>query len=806
MGFTVDELRRRHPQFTYRSYSYQPQGDDLVISFDFHLDPDIDFRPQVVIKGAAHLKPVDSLVFHLGLIEMLSYWKATCSPRIHVAAGPLSQLQLDWWKNLLLKGMGEFFYVNQIDFTPRDFVAITADQLVPTIPIATPTQDKYLNLVGGGKDSAVALEILKTARVNHQSLLLNPTLAALAIAKGTSPIIIKRTLDPKLLQLNQQGYLNGHTPFSAYLAFLSLLTGSLFGFKHVVVANERSSDEENISYLGYKINHQYSKSLEFERSFRDYTAQYLTSSISYFSLLRPLWEIQICKTFSNYPQYFSVFKSCNVNQKQNSWCGRCPKCVSTFILLYQFMPKDTISIFGSNLLENPEVTDLIQHLSGEKQPKPFECVGTKREIKAALNHNFSDLLADWGHDEFIPTNLKLILSLFIRQICILGYGREGESTEKFLKQLIPNISIAIADQKSDKDYLNKLKDSDVIFRSPGIPLSLVREHARPDALITSQTKLFFQLARGTVIGITGTKGKSTTASLIYHVLKSHLTDVRLVGNIGTPALPALDSATKDTIFVFELSSHQLLDLDHSPHMAVLLNLFPEHLDYYTNLDEYITAKSNITRHQTPKDILIYNADDPIVSQIAKSSLAQKHAFEMIADSAFPAANVIYIIGKLFGLSQSQVNQQLQTFSPLPHRLENIGTFRGITFINDSLATIPQAAIHALKVLGPQVSTLIAGGFDRGVDYSPLSQAIPKTDLNTLILLPTTGDKIKQGLKPKPNLRIFSVNSLADAVKLAFQHTPEGKVCLMSPASASFNMFRDYEQRGNEFKRLVASLA
>ena len=172
----------------------------------------------------------------------------------------------------------------------------------------------------------------------------------------------------------------------------------------------------------------------------------------------------------------------------------------------------------------------------------------------------------------------------------------------------------------------------------------------------------------------------------------------------------------------------------------------------------------------------------------------------------PAAEVAIIVGGLFNIPPVKINQELKTFKTLPHRLELIGRFKGITFINDSLATIPQAAIHALKVLGPQVSTLIAGGFDRGVDYSPLSQAIPKTDLNTLILLPTTGDKIKQGLKPKPNLRIFSVNSLADAVKLAFQHTPEGKVCLMSPASASFNMFRDYEQRGNEFKRLVASLA
>lgn len=393
-----------------------------------------------------------------------------------------------------------------------------------------------------------------------------------------------------------------------------------------------------------------------------------------------------------------------------------------------------------------------------------------------------------------------------KKICLLGFGREGESSYQILRSLLSFKNIGIADQKLDKNYLKTLTDYDVIFRSPGVPLSLVKQFARPDSLITSQTKLFFEFCPGTIIGVTGTKGKSTTASLIYHVLSSRFPDVRLIGNIGSPPLDSLESKpTTATIFVFELSSHQLADLHHSPHFAILLNLYPEHLDYYSSLDEYATAKANITRYQTATDILIYNAADPTVVKIAQASLAQKYPFEPHLDSELPFIPVALIIGRLFKIPAATIHRRLKTFTTLPHRLERIGTFRGITFINDSLATIPQATIHAINVTGNKLATLIAGGYDRGVDYSPLSQAIATSDLKTLILLPTTGAKIKQTLNPGLNIKIISVNSLAAAVTAAYQFTPTGKICLLSPASASFNLFRDYQHRGDEFRRLVTQL-
>lgn len=422
MGLTSEELRRRHPVFRYEKYEFSPQGEDLLINFTFRLPPDITFTPQIIIRQAAKLVSkinpdlLNNLVFHLGLIETLSYWKAACSPQIDIQTGALTAEQTDWWRQLIIKGMGEFFYQNRIDFTVPNFLhLISCTQGHFTPQQISLDNSNFLTLVGGGKDSAIALEVIKN---NQQALLLNPTPAALEISKIagiTHPLIVGRILDPKLLQLNHQGYLNGHTPFSAYLAFLSLLVASLFGFHHIVVANERSSDETNVDYLGHKINHQYSKSLDFEHSFRSYVARYISPSLNYFSLLRPLWEIQISQIFSRYPQYFPIFKSCNVNQKQNSWCGRCPKCLSTFILLYPFMPEAIVSIFSSNLIKDSRLADLITHLTGQKLPKPFECVGTVREIKAALSSStdMKLLLTDWGHNEFIPKDLQVKLKSLI---------------------------------------------------------------------------------------------------------------------------------------------------------------------------------------------------------------------------------------------------------------------------------------------------------------------------------------------------------------------------------------------------------
>jgi len=444
---TIASLREKHHTFTYKNFNYSSQGNDLIISFSFILHPNIVFKPKLIITNAAKQiqavdkQVLDNLVFHLGLIEILSYWKAACSPKIKIQAGALDKNQISWWNQLIEKGMGEFFYQNKIDFTQDNFVSIVSlgNKFNASKSIKA-DGEKYLTLIGGGKDSVVSLKALKKLKTNQLGLMLNPTKAAGLIAKKSdiNTIVVSRQIDKQLLDLNQAGYLNGHTPFSAYLAFLSLLIATLFKCRHIVVSNERSSEEENTIYLNKKINHQYSKSLEFEKSFRRYSAKYISPALNYFSLARPLWEIQISKIFTQLPTYLNIFKSCNQGQKTNQWCCQCPKCLSVFILLFPFLKQKTIKLFGKDLYQDSSLISLLKELSGLEQPKPFECVGTCEEIiiglylsiqaykdklpklldfankkiirqEKNLNQRTNKLLQSWGNDQFLTLKQKQIL-------------------------------------------------------------------------------------------------------------------------------------------------------------------------------------------------------------------------------------------------------------------------------------------------------------------------------------------------------------------------------------------------------------
>src|SRR3989344_3002984 len=257
-----------------------------------------------------------------------------------------------------------------------------------------------------------------------------------------------------------------------------------------------------------------------------------------------------------------------------------------------------------------------------------------------------------------------------KKIVVLGFGREGRDTFRFLKKLFPQKKIGIADQKFDKNYLKKLKDYDSGIKAPGIPFKKLTRNEI--VKITTQTEIFFQNCPGMIIGVTGTKGKSTTAYWIYQVLKKAGKKVHLIGNIGEPVLSSfLLKAKPDDIFVYELSSFQLTNLKYSPHIAVLLNIYPEHLDYYSNFQEYIQAKANITKYQTKKDYLIYSSQSEIVKKIAQKSRAKK----------------ISINGKYYELNRAAAKAAAKIFKVpmpkkfkfLPHRLEFVGRFKGIEF-------------------------------------------------------------------------------------------------------------------------------
>lgn len=418
-------------------------------------------------------------------------------------------------------------------------------------------------------------------------------------------------------------------------------------------------------------------------------------------------------------------------------------------------------------------------------------------------------------------------------ILILGLGREGIDTYKFLRKLFPNKILGLADQleydklpkkvkelaQKDKNikrhfgasYLNALKNYNIIIKSPGIPPKTIKPFLKTRQKITSQTEIFFENCKGKIIGVTGTKGKSTTASLIYQILKNGGLKVHLIGNIGKPALSLLFKDGHNNIYVYELSSHQLQNLKKSPQVAVFLNIFREHLDYYRNFDEYLRSKANIFLHQTKNDFLIFNAKDKMVAKIAKKSKAQKISFTGEYYRAnFQAAKKV---AKIFKIPKKIIEKTIRKFKNLPHRLEFVGEFRGIRFYNDSLSTCPETTIFALKKLGRKVKTLFLGGFDRNYDFHYLAKEVLKRKIKTLILFPTTGQKIWEEIikiysRSKKNIlpKHFFVDNMKKAVNLAYRHTKEGEICLLSCASPSFGIFKDYKERGNLFKKMVRKFA
>jgi len=395
---TFKELRKKYPEFVYESYAWELKGKDFHLSFCFK-NGELEYNPSLVIKDVLVRKIdkhiLDNLVFNLGMIEMFSYWKATCSKKIIVKAGRLDKKQIDWFKDILLNGMGQFFYENKIDFTKADFVEIVSlgKSLFKKGKV---TKNGILIPIGGGKDSAVTLELMKKFKKEVDCFALNPNsnIQEMFKVSGYSKMIVaERKIEEKLLELNRKGYLNGHTPFVAYLSFLTVLVSILFNKKYIVFSNENSSDEGNVKWLGKEINHQYSKTYDFEKKFRKYYSDYLVDSLEYFSILRLMYELQIARIFSYMKNYFPVFLSCNESQKTNSgtkkktgdWCGECAKCLFVYMVLYPFLPKEElISIFNEDLFEKKELLPILKELIGEKEVKPFECVGTRKEALVAL--------------------------------------------------------------------------------------------------------------------------------------------------------------------------------------------------------------------------------------------------------------------------------------------------------------------------------------------------------------------------------------------------------------------------------------
>lgn len=419
-----------------------------------------------------------------------------------------------------------------------------------------------------------------------------------------------------------------------------------------------------------------------------------------------------------------------------------------------------------------------------------------------------------------------------KKILILGFGKEGRSSYEFIRKILPEKPLAIADMKdielkddkvrliTGEDYLSHLSEFDLVLKSPGIPFKGVKI---PEGVeITCQTDLFLRFSDFTAIGITGTKGKTTTSTLIYSMLREAGFDACLIGNIGVPVFEDIDMA-QSAVAVIELSSHQLQFTRTSPHIAVLTNIYEEHLDHYDGgFAGYVSAKLNIVRHQTENDCFIYNGEQDLNEYIDMSDVkSRKIPVKSLSDEEFLnnltkgnphlkgrhnlhdvlfAANAV----RCLGVSDEAIKRAVDNFQGIEHRMEFVGSFDGVDYYNDCIATIPKAVLSAVEAL--DVGSLIIGGLDRGLDYTEFTKALAESSIDNLICLPDTGytiGRLVDSLGAKT--RIIYAKDMEDAVRQAKLYTPKGKACLLSPAAASYNLYKGFEEKGRHYKKLVMEI-
>lgn len=422
-----EDFRRQYDVFLYKGFETILEEDGLLVVYDFEIPglrsfkskwrfPKTEYMEQLLDSPLLH-----TMLFDLGMVETISYWKTVCPPTLKVCCGQLSTEQISWWKKLFFHGLGEFMYLNGIEISMEELVDIVCEaqdacqevdclkteegaveglkaeeHAVETLKaeqlcgLKKPWQDDrvytgYLVPVGGGKDSVVSLEVLKGQRITTYSINGNATtqnvIAVCDYKEGD--YAVKRILDAQILELNKEGYLNGHIPFSAVVAFSAVISAYLTGTKYIALSNESSANESTVK--GSTVNHQYSKSLEFEKDFMWYFRKRTTSDITYFSLLRPLSEFQIAWLFAKCKEYHKVFRSCNAGSKQGIWCCDCPKCLFVYIILSPFLTEAKLKdIFGEKLFDKESLDLNFRELAGIEDNKPFECVGTRKEVQVSL--------------------------------------------------------------------------------------------------------------------------------------------------------------------------------------------------------------------------------------------------------------------------------------------------------------------------------------------------------------------------------------------------------------------------------------
>lgn len=434
-----------------------------------------------------------------------------------------------------------------------------------------------------------------------------------------------------------------------------------------------------------------------------------------------------------------------------------------------------------------------------------------------------------------------------KKIIILGFGKEGQSTYNLIRKYLPEQHLYISDRKenfqknfdylkndsyltfiSGENYLDNLDSYDIIMKSPGISFAYL-DTTKYLSKIKSQLELLLEFFDNFTIGITGTKGKSTTSSLIYKILKDQKVQSVFLGNIGVPVFDYLDNIKQDEIIVLEMSSHQLEYMNYSPNIAILLNIYEEHLDHYESYLKYAEAKCNIYKYQNNNDYFLYNIDNEMINKLVKNTngITYKVSFEGRSNSNiyieegkilfngkevydindrrnligdYNLNNIMFALGvsEILDLDLNKTVKSINEFKTLEHRLEFVGKYDDVLYYDNSIGTVPIATIEAVKAL-KSVDTLIIGGMDRGIDYKDFVEFLKNSKIGNIICMPRTGHDIARKLKER---NCYIVDTMEEAVITAKKVTKKGKICLLSPAAASYGFFKNFEERGNLYKKLI----
>jgi len=822
----------------------------------------------------------------LHLVAGVSYYKAGLSRSIEVQ-DPHSIEGIEvFLSELYVKGLGELGYVNRIDIASRvKFPAAVSGRegrLATARPLMLP--ERALVAMGGGKDSLVGLERMQAAGIEVMPVCVgNAVLIQDTVSAAGLPLIrLGRKLAPELAVMNRAGAWNGHIPVTAVNSAILLCAAILYGFRYIVFSNERSADEATlITEEGLEVNHQFSKSSTFEVAFRDVIASQVSRDIEYFSVLRPYSELGIVQRFARMEAFHKVYSSCNRNfhldgpRVSSRWCLDCPKCRFAALSLAVYLtPAEVIAIQGADLLNEPIQCEGFRALCGLGLEKPFECVGEAGESRAALAALANSdlwrshavvraLVPELGRVEvpalekllqpqpkhFIPRRLWArmnIAGMVFGRVGILGAGREGKSAWRFLRWLYPEMPISlVAEAAPEADFMSQLSEHDPVIigplskaglngfdtlvRSPGISpyrnsLVLARSAG---AKITSASNLWFAAHPDQkTICITGTKGKSTTAALVAHMLRNCGFSTQLAGNIGRPLLDC-DDLEVDW-WVIELSSYQLADLVARPTISVLLNLSSEHLDWHGSEQNYRNDKLRLAELSGGRSLIV-NAADPVLT----AALADRNNIswfnsedgfrvhrgrlydaESELDVRLPAGlpgmhNLSNIAAALAvvraaGADTLAATRSIATFQSLSHRLQTVGNEAGVQFVNDSIASTPLATVAALDAFAGRKVTLLVGGFERGLDWAPYIAQIKKLLPHAIIGIPDNGGRIIREMREadlSPENGLHEASDLEAAVQLAIKLSPPGGVVLLSPGAPSFPRYNDYRDRGRQFTLL-----